>query len=281
MVKRVGGIFFAVVLIAATGSFVGSASASNGNGTGNGNGKSDGTPTEQAAAPGNSAEAPGQAKKDDEPQPDAKQTGQDKKASAPVQETTPTASAPSDGVKPSNSTAKNTDAPAGSNRTKKYGNGKTAGQIAIANGYPATGNVHGPGNSQPHKVVTCGHRHGVDVHALKSHAAKGCGSSTPPPTHTPDPPKANDPPVSVTPHGATPHNGSSAPGSKPKTVADPGKTPAGTKRGTAAVETMSGVLTATAAVGGSTLPFTGFPLWAVALVALTLIGAGLSLRRVA
>src|SRR5438034_1018867 len=84
----------------------------------------------------------------------------------------------------------------------------------------SSGNVHGPGNSQPHKVVTCGHRHGVDVHALTSHAAKGCGSSTPPPTHTPDPPKANDPPVSVTPHGATPHNGSSAPGSKPKTVAD-------------------------------------------------------------
>jgi hypothetical protein len=284
MVKRVGGTFCAFVLIVLS-CVAGSASAGNGNGNangnGNGNGKSDAAPTEQPAAPGNSNEAPGQAKKDDAPQPDAKPTGQDKKSSAPAEQTAPAPSAPSDGVKPSNSTEKNTNAPAGSNRTKKYGNGKTAGQIAMQHGYPASGNVHGPGNSQPHKVVTCGHRHEVDVHALKSHPAKGCGSSTPPPTHTPDPPTVHEPPVSVTPHGST-ATGATTVASSKKPVADPAtKGGSGTDHGTAAVQTMTGVLATTAAVGGSTLPFTGFPLWAVAFVALTLIGAGLSLRRVA
>jgi hypothetical protein len=277
MVKRVTGTLCAVLLLAA---FAGAAQAGNGNGNGN----SDAAPTEQAAAPGNSAEAPGQAKKDAEPQADAKQTGQDKKASAPsVQESAPAASAASEGVKPSNSTAKNTDAPANSNRTKKYGNGKTAGQIAIQHGYPESGNLHGPGNSQPHKVVTCGHRHGVDVHAIKSHPAKGCGSAPNPvpPAHRPEPPTTNEPPV------VTPPASPSGPGSKP--VHDPGKQPepgpktttTSTTHGTAAFQAMSGVLVATAAVGGSTLPFTGFPLWAVALAALALVGAGLALRRLA
>jgi len=46
---------------------------------------------------------------------------------------------------------------------------------------------------------------------------------------------------------------------------------------------LSGVLGATAKLGavakGGHLPFTGFPLWAAALVALVLIGLGLALRR--
>jgi hypothetical protein len=269
MVKRVWGALCVVVLFVA---FAGAAQA--GNGHGNGNGNASAASGEQAAAPGNSGDAPGQNKQDAQPETGAKQTGQDNKASAPAQESTPAVSGPTEGVKPSNSTAKNTNAPAGSNRTKKYGNGKTAGQIAISHGYPASGNVYGPGNSQPHKV-TCGHRHGVDVHALKSHPATSCGGSTPPPTHKPDPPTVNEPPVSVTPHDPVP----SAPSLKP--ITQPGKTPAGTHKGAAEVQTVTGVLATTVAVGGSTLPFTGFPLWAVALVGVALIGTGFSLRRLA
>ena len=41
----------------------------------------------------------------------------------------------------------------------------------------------------------------------------------------------------------------------------------------------SGVLSATGVVGGETLPFTGFPIWVVVLIALALIALGLMLRR--
>jgi len=92
----------------------------------------------------------------------------------------------SQGVKPSNSTSHDTHASASSNQTKKYGNGKTAGQIATKAGY-GNATLHGPGNSQPHKVNCGGHE--VDVHALKH---KSCGdvsggSSSTPATTTPAP----------------------------------------------------------------------------------------------
>jgi hypothetical protein len=41
----------------------------------------------------------------------------------------------------------------------------------------------------------------------------------------------------------------------------------------------AGVLGATGAVGGGMLPFTGFPIWVVALIACLLITVGLILRR--
>jgi hypothetical protein len=47
----------------------------------------------------------------------------------------------------------------------------------------------------------------------------------------------------------------------------------------AGVESPAGVLSATGAIGGGTLPFTGFPIWVVVLIALALIGLGLMLRR--
>ena len=80
------------------------------------------------------------------------------------------------GVKPSNDTKKDTHAQAGSNQTKLYGNGTTAGQIAIKNGASPTTDLYGPGNSQPHKVAVCG-GHEVDVHALKSHNGGSCTST--------------------------------------------------------------------------------------------------------
>jgi hypothetical protein len=39
------------------------------------------------------------------------------------------------------------------------------------------------------------------------------------------------------------------------------------------------VLSATGAIGSGTLPFTGFPIWIVMLIALALIAAGVALRR--
>ena len=41
----------------------------------------------------------------------------------------------------------------------------------------------------------------------------------------------------------------------------------------------AGVLSATGVIGAGTLPFTGFPIWVVVLIALALIVLGLMLRR--
>ena len=78
----------------------------------------------------------------------------------------------SQGVKPSSTTKHDTYAKASSDKTKKYGNGQTAGQIATKAGY-GDATLHGPGNSQPHKT-SCG-PHEVDVHALKH---KACGETS-------------------------------------------------------------------------------------------------------
>ena len=80
-------------------------------------------------------------------------------ASASVQATITSSSQA--GVKPSSTTAHDTDAAAGSDQTKLYGNGKTAGQVAIGKGASSDTDLHGPGNSQPHKIC------GRDVHAFK------------------------------------------------------------------------------------------------------------------
>jgi hypothetical protein len=85
------------------------------------------------------------------------------------------------GVKASSTTHFNTNAAAGSSATKSYGNGKTAGQIAMQNGASASTNLYGPGNSQPHKASLCtnGKTHLVDVHALKAHGgAASCASAS-------------------------------------------------------------------------------------------------------
>ncbi|MCW2963969.1 MAG: hypothetical protein JWO17_1221 [Actinomycetia bacterium] len=91
-------------------------------------------------------------------------------------QTAPTTSDNSTGVKPSNTTKpQDTKAAASSNKTKQYGNGQTAGQIATKAGH-GDAILHGPGNSQPHKTAVCPGGHEVDVHALKNKDAK-CGSS--------------------------------------------------------------------------------------------------------
>lgn len=116
--------------------------------------------------------------------------GQAKQTSAPSSGTTHSSKAHSSkahsgisnssaGVKPSSTTQHGTHAAAGSNQTKLYGNGKTAGGIAQQNGASSSTDLYGPGNSQPHKVAVCsknGKTHYVDVHALKAHSSSNCSS---------------------------------------------------------------------------------------------------------
>jgi hypothetical protein len=98
------------------------------------------------------------------------------------------------GVKPSSTTDKATSCTTGSSgsgsvtctgksskpdSSKQYGNGKTAAQIAAGNGAPAGTKITGPGNSQPHKVVSCKHEHAVDVHAVKTYSGADCSQSKP------------------------------------------------------------------------------------------------------
>jgi hypothetical protein len=264
MKLRLTGTLVLVLAIAA----LGSASAYAGNGQGNGNGKDESAAAPASAASaqdhGNSANAQGQLKKDEAAAPTAS-------AAAQVD---PAAAQP--GVKPSNDTAHDTHAAASSEETKQYGNGKTAGQIAVQNGAAPSTILHGPGNSQPHKAAPCSGRHEVDVHALKGKRRTACGTQPSSPPHsTPDPGKVGDPAHGPNTAGHTPASSVSSP-SVPNTSVS-AKPAVSTKHVT--VESANGVLSATGAIGGGTLPFTGFPLWAVALTAIALIALGLMLRR--
>jgi hypothetical protein len=219
---------------------------------------------------GNSAEAPGQLKKDEAPAPTMATPAQ---GDATQQE-----SSAQSGVKPSNDTAHDTHAAASSDETKLYGNGKTAGQIAQQNGAAPSTVLHGPGNSQPHKASPCAGGHEVDVHALKGKRGGRCGNTSPPPHPTPNPVVTPDPGKNSDPKGTT--SGASS---------NPAATPAGTVviSGMVSVtkvnkkhhggDAASGILAATAAVGQGTLPFTGVDLWSTAFVALTLMLIGLAL----
>jgi hypothetical protein len=263
MKLRLTGTLVLVLAIAA----LGSASAYAGNGQGNGNGKDDSAAASAGAAGaeghGNSANARGQLKKDDAAAP-----------TASAAQIVPAAAQP--GVKPTNETAHDTHAAASSDETKQYGNGKTAGQIAVQNGAAPTTILHGPGNSQPHKAAPCSGGHEVDVHALKGKRRKSCGTQPPARPHsTPDPGKVGDPVHGPNAGGSTPAPAASSP-SVPVTPTH-AKPAVITKQ--AGVEPAAGVLSSTGAIGGGALPFTGFPIWIVVLFALASIVFGLMLRR--
>jgi hypothetical protein len=265
MKLRLAGTLVLVLGIAA----LASASAYAGNGNGNGNGKNDEPAATGAQAANGNANAPGQLKKGDNP------AAQTTAAVVP-----PPAAAPADqaGVKPANDTAHDTHAAASSDQTKLYGNGKTAGQIAMANGAAPSTSLHGPGNSQPHKASPCTGGHEVDVHGLKAKRAGSCGSSSPPQT-TPDPAKVPDPVQSHDPgKSSTPEN-VPAPRVDPSGVVsgrpvDPKASPRSHAGGLGA-----GVRAATQFVGGGALPFTGLDLWSTVFVAVALILIGLAMCR--
>jgi hypothetical protein len=243
--------------------FAGAAHAGNGNANGSGN---------QSDAPGNSADAPGQLKKDAASQPAVPTT-----TTTPGAPATTTTAANATGVKPSNETAHDTHAEAQSDKTKQYGNGRTAGQIAEKNGARGKDVLHGPGNSQPHKLAPCSGGHEVDVHALKSHHGAGCGGPEPSPTPTPQPhprPQSNPGPPAAPPTTTS---------SEPAPQKDPGSRPAAGESSSASTSVGhqgegEGVLAS--AQHAATLPFTGACLWIAVLTGLILIATGLALREI-
>jgi hypothetical protein len=243
----------------------------NANGNGNGNGAAATALVSGDSSQGKSESAPGQLKKETETVPALPEAVD---AGAAVTEVVATNS---EGVKPSNTTQHETHAAASSDKTKKYGNGKNAGQIAIANSAAASTILHGPGNSQPHKAAGCTGRHEVDVHALKAKGhRKGCGTSSTPggtPSGNPGSNPSSNPTVSSEPklEMSTP----AAPG-KP---ADPGTSQPAASVASGSTQSSHGVLGAAAVVAHGTLPFTGVQLWAVVLFALMLVAIGLALRR--
>src|SRR3954452_17774807 len=206
------------VLVLRVLAFAGSAYAGNGNGNGKGN---------EGGAPGNSSSGPGQVKKD-APAAPRTTTAVTTVAAAP---TATAAAAPAaaneTGVKPSNETAHDTHAEAQSGRTKQYGNGQTAGEIAEKHGAAANAVLHGPGNSQPHKLAPCAGGHEVDVHALKAHGSRGCGD--PAPTPHPQPVPTPDPGPTVVDTTTTTVTTTTATSTTPgqqTPPAEPGSTPA-------------------------------------------------------
>jgi hypothetical protein len=190
------------------------------------------------------------------------------------------------GIKPSTTTGHNVIAPASSNSTKLYGNGKTSGQIATQAGF-GNSNLYGPGNSQPHKVI-CG-PHNVDVHALKAHTA-ACTTAT-----TTVGGQTSIPQTSVLPTAGVAPTVSTQPS---VTGTGAGQAGAGVKRAEASrakPKSHRGVLGARAALAsvkkplshavlatvrkGGQLAFTGLGLWLPMVLGLGLIAAGYALRR--
>lgn len=289
--------------------FAATALADNGNGKDNGNG-------------GNSANAPGQVKPAGEPaQPQAAQPP----AATPVAQ-----SSTAPGIKPSNSTDKNTKCTTGggtgtsatctssnpkttnADASKRYGNGKTAAQIANSHGAPAGTVISGPGNSQPHKVAVCPGKTnksgGKDVHAVKSYSTAECA----PPKTSPavEAPASNSAANSASSNSASTASNNSASESSHSTESASIQSVAIVSENTAATTSHhsvaarrshpsaesgvlgaikalpspashhanAGVLGKLAPLGGN-LPFSGFPLWAALLVAIALLTVGLAVRR--
>jgi hypothetical protein len=190
-----------------------------------------------------------------------------------VQASVTTNTSASAGLKPSSVTSHNTLAPASSNATKLYGNGKTAGQIATQAGFGSS-TLYGPGNSQPHKVI-CG-PHNVDVHALKAHAAACAAAAV---AASLSPTASAQPAVSSvaaqTP--TVPATQSKSAGAKGEQASHGG----GVLGARAALASVTKPVSRAvlASVRKGTLPFTGLGLWMPILFGLALIAGGYGLRR--
>jgi hypothetical protein len=265
----------ALALVLGVVTFAGPAFAGNGNGNGGNNSKEAGN-SAAVSASGNSANAPGQVKKVDDTSSSPGVTTTT--ATVTVTVTVNSAPASGQGVKPANDTTHETRAAASSTKTKLYGNGKTAGQIAIHNGAPASTVLHGPGNGQPHKVSPCTGGHEVDVHALKAKLrARGCGSSSGP--------TGSDGGKKDEGSGTDPGDGSD-PGTQPDGASSARSTVTHPKPKSNRGSRMTGpasasVLATVERPAGATLPFTGFPLWAGVGLGIVLLGLGLGLSLLA
>jgi hypothetical protein len=162
--------------------------------------------------------------------------------------------------------------------SKRYGSGRTAAEVARENGV-TSGMLHGPGNSQPHKMALCPGGHEVDVHALKAKGQQNaCAAAVTTPT-------SKVTPTSTVTTVGIPTKGAAVSASVAGGVqgaAASGAAPSGGVLGVTASgkgAPAGGVLGAIAAVGEGVLPFTGFPLWVALLLAVGLAGTGLALRR--
>jgi hypothetical protein len=250
--------------------------------------------TQSSASQSQSDQAPGQAKKSDV------SASAGASASADAQA----------GVKPSSTTTKWTHcrtgglgtagvlctAQAGTPATKAdvsklYGNGQTSAQIAVGRGAPDGTLVTGPGNSQPHKVTACGKPSnksgGVDVHAVKSYDASACTATQPvQQTAVTQVQQTAVAQVQANVVTTTPPATVGAVSNAPTTQSSPSVSPsqnAGGVLGTSATivkpKATGGVLGVVASPAGSTLPFTGFPVWVALLIGLGLVATGLTLRH--
>jgi hypothetical protein len=269
MTKRTAALTSMLVLALGIAAFASSALAGNGN---------------ASQDHGNSADAPGQIKKSDT-------------ATTPSNGVDANANPSQSGVKPDSSTAHgnhNTSCTTGggtgssatctstgsnaataqtaahSDASKRYGNGTTAAQVANGQGAPAGTKLTGPGNSQPHKVTDCKHKHAVDVHAVKSYSSAACTTSS----RTGNTSSSNTTNVTATGNATATSSTASAPAARLGGVL--GAT-ASAGHGNAAPQ--GGVLGAIASVGGGVLPFTGLPLWIFVVAALGVIALGLGLRH--
>jgi hypothetical protein len=177
------------------------------------------------------------------------------------------------GLKPSAMTGFNVVVPASSSQTKLFGNGLTAGQIALQAGQGSV-MLLGPGNSQAH-LVLCGN-HVFDVHALKAHAG-ACTAGVLPTSSTIGANSSVTAPTtaqtSAQVRAST--NASGVVTTKAKRHALGGVLGATASQTNSA--NTSGVLGATARRG--TLPFTGLALGLPIGLALMLLVGGLGIRR--
>lgn len=159
------------------------------------------------------------------------------------------------GVKSGSTTHLDTHAAAGSSATKSYGNGKTAGQIAIQNGAGASTDLYGPGNSQPHKASLCTDSkvHLVDVHALKAHGSAGSCATSSTSTSTSSSSTSTS---STTTSASTSNSAGVAAQASGQSGTKGALTPPSTTRGTGTEGAVSGQATAARPVTG-TASFTG------------------------
>ena len=183
------------------------------------------------------------------------------------------------GVKPSATTGFTALVSASSNRTKLYGNGMTAGQIALLAGM-GSAMLLGPGNSQAH-LVLCGNRL-FEVHALKAHLG-ACGNTVGVTTGTFTSTGAGPSIAAVGAQSSAALGANTSAATTRANVATKAKGRAGGVLGATATQAKSkatgAVLGATAHRG--TLPFTGLALALPIGLALMLLVSGLGIRRAA
>jgi hypothetical protein len=182
-VKRLTGVWAALVLSLVLAATAGSALAEN--------------PHNPGTSPGNSGNAPGQEKKEENAAattPAVTSTAQPAQAAqakeAPGQEKKAEVSAGANSKKsaPAASSTSSTSAKAShtaADGSKQYGNGKSALEIAKQTKASITiDDLSEPGNSGRHKITIChnGHLITVDVHALNAHSVHLDGSDVIPAT---------------------------------------------------------------------------------------------------